>query len=99
MSTARPTETFNPIYDSIGHLTVVKKFTQDDDQFDVWAKRWNAETDDFEWRRFAGCTWDWKGDGRRPRVTHHDYPGLEGWRAVWWVEIPRPPDVKSTWLA
>jgi hypothetical protein len=52
---------------------------------DLWAKRWVAETDSFEGKRFTDCGWD--DAGRSPGWLN--LPGH--WRATHWIEKPEPP--------
>lgn len=76
---------FKPVFTSGGYLAM-KDEVKSGAFFDVWAKRWDAETDEFEWERFTNCCWDWEGS--RPKLK-----GVgTNWRPVYWVAIPVPAE-------
>ena len=56
---------------------------KDDTVVDLWAKRWDPETDSFHGERFPNCSWKktinyWKGLSPTYRATH-------------WMPLPEPP--------
>jgi hypothetical protein len=57
---------------------------------DLWAKRWDHETDKFEGRRFADFRWN----GTRfigPRRPDGSCETLDNWRPTHWQPLPEPP--------
>ena len=57
---------------------------------DIWAKRWDPDTDKFEGRRFADFHWNGsmfvghtRSDGSRET--------LHGYRPTNWMPLPEPP--------
>jgi Protein of unknown function (DUF551) len=51
-------------------------------KIDVWAKRWNAKTDGFEFRRFTDCYFS--DDGELWGISPE-------YRATNWMPLPEPP--------
>ncbi len=65
--------------------------------FDVWAKKFDAEKQAFEFARFPCCTGVW--GGRKEPTVHYVFPieGFKplhefGWAATHWMTIPRGPE-------
>ncbi len=55
---------------------------RDKAMIDIWAKQWNAKTDEFEFRRFAGCFFDESGN---------IWGMPTDYRATHWMPLPEPP--------
>lgn len=67
----------------------IESAPKDRTNIDIWAKRWDAETDSFEFRRFPDCYWC------EPPWDSNKKPYWEGVCASWmpthWMPQPAPP--------
>lgn len=55
----------------------------DGERIDILAKKWEARTDTFRYRRFIDCEWDW---------DLHDFTNIDnGWHPEYWMTLPTPP--------
>ena len=56
-------------------------------KFDVWAKRWDATKDAFEYRRFPDV---WRNGAGQIFGAHNDHD-TRGWGPTHWMPLPEPP--------
>lgn len=70
-------------------INPIKSAPKDGTIIDIWAKKWNPETDSFEFRRFPDCYWC------EPPWDSNKKPYWEGvwanWKPTHWMLKPTPP--------
>jgi hypothetical protein len=58
-------------------------------KFNILAKRWNAQTDKFEWRKFEDCRVSYPYGYRSARIENIS----NEWRQVFWYVDPRIEEI------
>lgn len=64
------------------------------EKFDVWAKKWDHNTDSFVWQRFTDVSYEKTGiiTPSNPNPGIKWPPMMEGWYPTHHMAIPEPPE-------